>query len=84
MINITIEELNTERSNWLNSNGNGRNHQDQRFGQYLANKYGYSGNVPDIFYTESVDTAYTRIMEYHNFDKMIKRSETIKNILDNE
>ena len=40
---ISREILNEEYMNWLETNGNGKNQNGERFGQYIENNYGVNG-----------------------------------------
>jgi hypothetical protein len=42
---LTTERLNLEYITWTLDNGNGRNSDDLRFGQFLHNKYQLDGSI---------------------------------------
>lgn len=67
-LELTEELLNQEFAQWTKENGSGRDKQDQRFGQYLWNKYELGGLFPvsdasvDGFGDEKPANAYEKIM----------------------
>lgn len=63
---LTVISLSEEYIEWTADNGNGRNSQDLRFGQLLANHY-CTEPFPELFYEESAAVAY-RIA----FDHLVK------------
>ena len=64
---LTIEILNDEHSAWTQANGSGRDKDDQRFGQYIWNKYDLDKFFPernsglDGFADERPNLAYFKI-----------------------
>ena len=55
---INKEILNEEYMNWLQINGNGRNKNGERFGQYIDNNYGVNSIG---YYEEKASDAYRLI-----------------------
>lgn len=47
---------------WIRENGNGRNHQDLRFGQWLYNEFHSvpAQPFPELFYEENTYEAYCK------------------------
>lgn len=66
---INTNDLNSEYTNWVKENGNGRNRQDQRFSQHIHTKYDLSNlfNMQnfeeDGFYIENAEKFYLCIMK---------------------
>lgn len=58
---LTTERLNLEYITWTLDNGNGRNSDDLRFGQFLHNKYQLDG-LSDVFYVESAIGVYEQLL----------------------
>lgn len=58
---LTTERLNLEYITWILDNGDGRNSDDLRFGQFLHNKYKLDG-LSDVFYIESAINAYDQLL----------------------
>ena len=59
---LNIERLNLEYLSWTIDNGDGRNSDDLRFGQFLQNKYQLDG-LTDVFYVESATSAYETLLK---------------------
>lgn len=62
---INKTDLNSEYTNWVKQNGNGRNLQGLRFSQYIHNTYDLTNlNLQeDGFYIESAEKFYLCIMK---------------------
>ena len=61
---LTYSRLNGEYLNWSLENGDGRNSDDLRFGQYLDSKYIISKEWMDIvFYNESCEGVYSELLK---------------------
>jgi len=58
---LNIERLNLEYLSWTVDNGDGRNSDDLRFGQFLHNKYQLDG-LSDVFYIENTTSAYETLL----------------------
>lgn len=58
---LTTERLNLEYITWILDNGDGRNSDDLRFGQFLHNKYKMDG-LTDVFYIESAINVYDQLL----------------------
>jgi hypothetical protein len=58
---LNIEKLNLEYLSWTIDNGDGRNSDDLRFGQFLQNKYQLDG-LTDVFYVENATSAYETLL----------------------
>ena len=68
---LDYTRLNGEYLNWSLKYGDGRNNQDLRFGQYLHAEYWMTRFRTDVFYEESCETTYSRLLtELHQTDKM--------------
>jgi len=65
MQSINTNDLNSEYTNWVKSNGNGRNSQDLRFSQHINNKYNLTNpNLKDDgYYIENAEKFYLCIMK---------------------
>ena len=69
MQSINTNDLNSEYTNWVKENGNGRNRQDQRFSQHIHTKYDLSNlfNMQnfeeDGYYIENAEKFYLCIMK---------------------
>ena len=57
---LTIKRLNLEHISWNLDNGNSRNTDDLRFGQFIHNKYNVE--CVDVFYVESAQEAYEQLL----------------------
>jgi len=57
---LTIKRLNLEHVTWSLDNGNSRNTDDLRFGQFIHNKYNVE--CVDVFYVESAQDAYEQLL----------------------
>ena len=55
--------LNGEYLSWSLENGEGRNVQDLRFGQYLWSKYDNMKEFTDVFYFESCEDVYSTLLK---------------------
>jgi hypothetical protein len=70
MVNVIVKNkmeldysrLNGEYITWSLTNGDGRNEQDLRFGQYLYSKYDNMKNFTDVFYKESCEEVYSILL----------------------
>lgn len=60
---IDYTKLNTEYISWSLENGDGRNTDDLRFGQYLWGKYDNMSELTDVFYYESCEKTYSTILK---------------------
>ena len=58
---LTTERLNLEYITWILDNGDGRNSDDLRFGQFLHNNYKMDG-LTDVFYIESAINVYDQLL----------------------
>jgi hypothetical protein len=69
MQTINTNDLNSEYTDWVKKNGNGRNSQDLRFSQHIHNKYDFSNlyNMSnfheDGYYIENAEKFYLCIMK---------------------
>mgnify|MGYP001166502779 FL=1 len=65
MQSINANDLNSEYTNWVKENGNGRNRQDQRFSQHIHNTYNLTNlNLQDDgFYIENAEKFYLCIIK---------------------
>jgi hypothetical protein len=65
MQSINKTDLNSEYTNWVKNNGNGRNRQDQRFSQHIHNTYSLENTKlkDDGFYIENAEKFYLCIMK---------------------
>lgn len=63
---LNYSSLNTEYLSWSLENGDGRNKDDLRFGQYLDHKYDLKLFMSDrsagLFYEESCERVYSAIL----------------------
>jgi hypothetical protein len=59
---LNYSRLNGEYITWSLTNGDGRNEQDLRFGQYLYSKYDNMKNFTDVFYKESCEEVYSILL----------------------
>lgn len=59
---LNYSELNAAYLNWSAENGDGRNKEDLRFGQYLWSKYNNMSNFTDVFYIESCEKIYSILL----------------------
>lgn len=59
---LNYNRLNGEYLAWSLSNGDGRNSDDLRFGQYLHSKYNME-TLTDVFYQESCETVYSILLK---------------------
>ena len=59
---LDYSKLNTEYIAWSIDIGNGRNKEDQRFGQHLWAKYDNMKDFTDVFYKESCEEAYSILL----------------------
>jgi hypothetical protein len=55
--------LNGEYLSWSLENGEGRNVDDLRFGQYLWSKYDNMKEFTDVFHMESCETVYSTLLK---------------------
>jgi hypothetical protein len=60
---LNYTRLNGEYLNWSLENGDGRNKEDLRFGQYLHAKYQMSYFRTNVFYIESCEEAYSKLLK---------------------
>jgi hypothetical protein len=60
---LNYSRLNGEYLSWSIENGNGRNKEDQRFGQHLWSKYDNMKDFTDVFYKESCEDAYSILLK---------------------
>lgn len=64
---LNYSRLNGEYLAWSVENGDGRNKEDLRFGQYLDNKYDLGMTISDrsvsIFYNESCEQVYSALLK---------------------
>jgi len=69
MQTINQNDLNSEYTNWVKENGNGRNKENLRFSQYIHNNYDLSNLFTinncqdDGFYIENAEKFYLCIMK---------------------
>lgn len=59
-MHLTIKRLNLEHVTWSLDNGNSRNTDDLRFGQFIHNKYNVE--CVDVFSVESAQDAYEQLL----------------------
>jgi len=59
---LNYTRLNGEYLDWSLKNGDGRNSDDLRFGQYLYSKYDMS-QFTDVFYPESCEYVYSTLLK---------------------
>ena len=59
---LTYQRLNGEYLSWSLENGEGRNEDDLRFGQYLYSKYDGMKDFTDVFYIESCEEVYSILL----------------------
>lgn len=59
---LDYSKLNTEYIAWSIETGDGRNKEDQRFGQHLWAKYDNMKDFTDVFYKESCEEAYSILL----------------------
>jgi len=62
MLILDYSKLNTEYIAWSIDHGDGRNKEDQRFGQHLCAKYDNMKDFTDVFYKESCEEAYSILL----------------------
>ena len=62
MLILDYSKLNTEYIAWSIDHGDGRNKEDQRFGQHLWSKYDNMKDFTDVFYKESCEEAYSILL----------------------
>jgi len=62
MVGLNYNRLNGEYLTWSLNNGDGRNSDDLRFGQFLHSKYNME-NLTDVFYQESCETVYSILLK---------------------
>ena len=64
---LDYSRLNSEYLSWSLENGDGRNEDDLRFGQYLDHKYDLKLFMSDrsvgLFYEESCEAVYSAILK---------------------
>jgi len=60
---LNYSRLNGEYLSWSIENGDGRNKEDQRFGQYLWSKYDNMKDFTDVFYKESCEEVYSILLK---------------------
>ena len=68
---LTYERINGEYLSWALENGENRDKNDLRFGQYLHTKYDMSQFKTDVFYFEDYEEVYSEILKelYEQADK---------------
>lgn len=59
---LNYTRLNGEYLSWSLENGDGRNSEDLRFGQYLWLKYDNMKEFTDVFNIESCELTYTTLL----------------------
>ena len=64
---LTIKRLNLEHVTWSLDNGNSRNTDDLRFGQFIHNKYNVE--CVDVFNVESAQEAYEQLLDQLNYKR---------------
>jgi len=60
---LDYSRLNGEYLDWSLKNGDGRNSDDLRFGQYLWVKYDNMKDFTDVFNYESCEKAYSTLLK---------------------
>lgn len=60
---LNYTRLNGEYLSWSLANGEGRNSEGLRFGQYLNNKYNNMNQFTDVFYVESCEVVYSTLLK---------------------
>ena len=80
---LNLTRLNGEYLSWAVENGDGRNSQDLRFGQYLWSKYNMR-DFTDVFNMESCERVYSTLLEdLHKFEKQQENGTASENSLEN-
>lgn len=59
---LNYSRLNGEYLSWAIEHGDGRNEDDQRFGQHLCAKYDNMKDFTDVFYIESCEEVYSILL----------------------
>ena len=59
---LNWSRLNGEYLSWSIKNGDGRNTDDLRFGQYLWSKYENMKDFTDVFHYESCEKTYSTLL----------------------
>lgn len=60
---LNYSRLNGEYISWSLTNGDGRNSDDLRFGQYLWSKYDNMKEFTDVFHKESCEDTYSILLK---------------------
>ena len=60
---LDYARLNGEYLTWSIENGDGRNKEDQRFGQHLWAKYDNMKDFTDVFFKESCEEVYSILLK---------------------
>ena len=80
---LNLTRLNGEYLGWAVENGDGRNSQDLRFGQYLWSKYNMQ-DFTDVFYVESCETVYSTLLrDLYKLEIQQENGTTSENSLEN-
>ncbi len=67
---LDYSKLNGEYITWSIEHSDGRNKEDQRFGQHLWAKYDNMKDFTDVFYKESCEEAYSILLrDLHKLEK---------------
>ena len=75
---INTTDLNSEYTNWVKQNGNGRNRQDQRFSQHIYNTYDLTNIEGDGYYIESAERFYLFIIKSLLCKEIVKTNKLKK------
>ena len=80
---LNLTRLNGEYLSWAIENGDGRNKEDLRFGQYLWSKY-QMRDFTDVFYVESCETVYSTLLrDLYKLEIQQENGTTSENSLEN-
>ena len=80
---LNYSRLNGEYISWSLTNGDGRNSDDLRFGQYLWSKY-MMRDFTDVFYVESCEQAYSTLLkDLYKLEIQQENGTTSENSLEN-
>lgn len=60
---LDYSRLNGEYLNWSLKNGDGRDKDDIRFGQFLWNKYNNMNEFTDVHHIESCEKVYSTLLK---------------------
>jgi hypothetical protein len=81
---LNYSRLNGEYISWSLTNGDGRNKEDQRFGQYLWAKYDNMKEFTDVFHKESCEATYSILLkDLYKLETLQENGTTSENSLEN-